>query len=83
MLQLKPRYVIAFEGSGVSERLVTEAKGRGLIVVDPLGPLGAPPGITPCPIDRLSGFVPSAPPAALSLQQPRVPASKRPVRCSG
>lgn len=43
MLDLKPRYLIAFEGSGVLERLVSEAKRRGITVVDRRGPLGMPP----------------------------------------
>ncbi|MDY7524272.1 DUF2493 domain-containing protein [Sphingomonas sp. 10B4] len=43
MLSLKPRYVIAFQGNGVTERLVIEAKARGVRVVDRRGPLGSPP----------------------------------------
>jgi hypothetical protein len=43
MLSLKPRYVIAFQGNGVTERLVIEAKNRGIRVVDRRGPLGTPP----------------------------------------
>lgn len=43
MLSLKPRFVIAFQGNGVTERLVIEAKARGLRVVDRRGPLGTPP----------------------------------------
>ena len=43
MLSLKPRFVIAFQGNGVTERLVIEAKARGLRVVDRRGPLGSPP----------------------------------------
>lgn len=34
MLDLKPRYVIAFPGNGVLERLVIEAKARRITVVD-------------------------------------------------
>ena len=40
MLALSPRYVIAFPGSGVLERLVIEAKTRRITVVDRRGPLG-------------------------------------------
>jgi hypothetical protein len=43
MLSLNPRYVIAFAGSGVVERLVIQAKQRGVAVVDRRGPLGANP----------------------------------------
>jgi hypothetical protein len=43
MLSLKPRFVIAFQGNGVTERLVIEAKARNIRVVDRRGPLGAPP----------------------------------------
>lgn len=43
MLSLKPRYVIAFAGSGVVERLVIQAKAQGLRVVDRRGPLGTHP----------------------------------------
>lgn len=43
MLSVKPRYVIAFQGNGVTERLVIEAKARGIRVVDRRGPLGTPP----------------------------------------
>jgi hypothetical protein len=43
MLSLKPRYVIAFAGSGVVERLVIDAKAKGLSVVDRRGPLGTNP----------------------------------------
>ncbi|RVT90310.1 DUF2493 domain-containing protein [Sphingomonas crocodyli] len=43
MLSLDPRYVIAFQGNGVLERLVIEAKKRGITVVDRRGPLGTPP----------------------------------------
>ncbi len=43
MLSLKPRYVIAFQGNGVTERLVIDAKKAGISVVDRRGPLGTPP----------------------------------------
>ncbi|NIJ09321.1 hypothetical protein FHS31_002953 [Sphingomonas vulcanisoli] len=43
MLSLKPRYVIAFQGNGVTERLVIDAKKAGIRVVDRRGPLGVPP----------------------------------------
>ena len=43
MLSLSPRYVVAFQGNGVTERLVIEAKKRGIAVVDRRGPLGTPP----------------------------------------
>ncbi len=43
MLSLKPRYVIAFQGNGVTERLVIDAKKAGIRVVDRRGPLGTPP----------------------------------------
>jgi len=43
MLSLKPRYVIAFQGNGVSERLVINAKEAGIKVVDRRGALGTPP----------------------------------------
>ncbi|MDI1295266.1 MAG: chromosome segregation ATPase, partial [bacterium] len=36
-------FVVAFQGNGVTERLVIEAKARGLRVVDRRGPLGSPP----------------------------------------
>ena len=42
MLSLKPRYVIAFQGNGVTERLVIDAKKAGIRVVDRRGPLGTP-----------------------------------------
>jgi hypothetical protein len=40
MLSLDPRYVVAFPGNGVLERLVIEAKSRRITVVDRRGPLG-------------------------------------------
>ena len=42
-LGLKPRYVIAYPGNGVLERLAIEAKQRRISVVDRRGPLGTPP----------------------------------------
>ena len=44
MLDMNPRYVVAFPGNGVTERLVIEAKVRRITVVDRRGPLGAKPG---------------------------------------
>ncbi|MBB4087513.1 DUF2493 domain-containing protein [Sphingomonas carotinifaciens] len=43
MLSLRPRYLIAFQGNGVTERLVIDAKKAGVRVVDRRGPLGTPP----------------------------------------
>jgi len=43
MLSLEPRYVVAFAGNGVLERLVIQAKERGVSVVDRRGPLGTNP----------------------------------------
>jgi hypothetical protein len=43
MLSLKPRYVVAFSGNGVLERLVIQAKEKGISVVDRRGPLGTHP----------------------------------------
>jgi len=43
MLSLRPRYVVAFQGNGVTERLVIDAKKQGIRVVDRRGPLGTPP----------------------------------------
>ena len=43
MLSLDPRYVVAFPGNGVLERLVIEAKARRITVVDRRGPLGTSP----------------------------------------
>ena len=43
MLSLDPRYVVAFPGSGVVERLVIQAKQNGIAVVDRRGPLGTHP----------------------------------------
>ncbi len=43
MLALNPRYVVAFAGNGVLERLVIQAKERGVHVVDRRGPLGTHP----------------------------------------
>lgn len=43
MLSLKPRYLVVFPGNGVLERLVIQAKERGVHVVDRRGPLGTNP----------------------------------------
>jgi hypothetical protein len=43
MLSLKPRYLVAFAGNGVLERLVIDAKARGVHVVDRRGRLGTHP----------------------------------------
>jgi hypothetical protein len=43
MLSLSPRYLVAFAGNGVLERLVIQARERGVRVVDRRGPLGANP----------------------------------------
>jgi len=43
MLALSPRYVVAFAGNGVLERLVIEAKARRITVVDRRCPLGSAP----------------------------------------
>jgi hypothetical protein len=43
MLSLKPRYLVAFAGNGVLERLVIQAKEKGVAVVDRRGPLGTNP----------------------------------------
>jgi hypothetical protein len=43
MLSLNPRYVVAFAGNGVLERLVIQAKEKGVTVVDRRGPLGTHP----------------------------------------
>ena len=43
MLSLDPRYVLAFPGNGVLERLVIQAKEKGISVVDRRGPLGTHP----------------------------------------
>ncbi len=43
MLSLDPRYVVAFPGNGVTERLVIEAKKQRITVVDRRGPLGTRP----------------------------------------
>ncbi|MXO71822.1 DUF2493 domain-containing protein [Alteraurantiacibacter buctensis] len=47
MLSADPRYVVAFPGNGVLERLVIEAKARRITVVDRRGPLGTCPKSTP------------------------------------
>ena len=49
MLSLDPRYVVAFPGNGVLERLVIEAKARRITVVDRRGPLGTCPKAPPTP----------------------------------
>ncbi|MDQ1159538.1 hypothetical protein QE385_003935 [Sphingomonas sp. SORGH_AS 950] len=51
MLSLKPRYVIAFQGNGVTERLVIDAKKAGIRVVDRRGPLGTAPSARKAPGD--------------------------------
>jgi hypothetical protein len=43
MLSLNPRYLVAFAGNGVLERLVIQAKDKGVAVVDRRGPLGTNP----------------------------------------
>lgn len=43
MLSLRPRYVVAFPGNGVLERLVIEAKSQRITIVDRRGPLGTNP----------------------------------------
>jgi hypothetical protein len=43
MLSLKPRCLVAFAGNGVLERLVIQAKAKGVHVVDRRGPLGPNP----------------------------------------
>jgi hypothetical protein len=43
MLSLNPRYVVAFAGNGVLERLVIQAKEKRVAVVDRRGPLGTNP----------------------------------------
>lgn len=43
MLGLNPRYLVAFAGNGVLERLVIQAKEQGICVVDRRGPLGVNP----------------------------------------
>ena len=43
MLSLNPRYLVAFAGNGVLERLVIQAKEKGVTVVDRRGPLGTHP----------------------------------------
>ena len=47
MLDLKPRYVIALAGSGVTERLVETARQRRITVVDRRGDLCTPPKAAP------------------------------------
>ena len=55
MLSLKPRYVIAFQGNGVTERLVIDAKKAGIRIVDRRGPLGNPPAALNAQRDREVG----------------------------
>ncbi|HET7575621.1 MAG TPA: DUF2493 domain-containing protein [Sphingomicrobium sp.] len=43
MLSLNPRYLVAYPGNGVLERLVIQAKDKGITVVDRRGPLGTNP----------------------------------------
>jgi hypothetical protein len=43
MLSLDPRYVVAFPGNGVHERLVIDAKAKRITVVDRRGPGGTNP----------------------------------------
>ncbi len=43
MLSLNPRYLVAFAGNGVLERLVIQAKEQSVCVVDRRGPLGTNP----------------------------------------
>jgi hypothetical protein len=43
MLSLDPRYLVAFPGNGVLERLVIQAKAKGIHVVDRRGRLGTCP----------------------------------------
>jgi hypothetical protein len=43
MLSLNPRYLVAFPGNGVLERLVIDAKAKGIHVVDRRGRLGTCP----------------------------------------
>ena len=43
MLSLNPRCLVAFGGNGVLERLVIQAKNKGVHVVDRRGPLGTNP----------------------------------------
>ena len=54
MLSLNPRYVVAFAGSGVVQRLVIQAKTKGIAVVDRRGPLGTNPKHT-ARLGRASG----------------------------
>lgn len=49
MLSLNPRYIVAFPGNGVLERLVIDAKARRITVVDRRGPLGTNPKAEPGP----------------------------------
>ena len=49
MLTLDPRYVVAFPGNGVHERLVIDAKIRRITVVDRRGPGGTDPKASAVP----------------------------------
>lgn len=49
---MKPRYVIAFQGNGVTERLVIDAKQPGIRVVGRRGLLGTPPAAQNAQRDR-------------------------------
>ena len=49
MLSLDPRYVVAFPGNGVHERLVIDAKIRRITVVDRRGPGGTDPRASGAP----------------------------------
>lgn len=50
MLALKPRYLVAFAGNGVLERLVIRAMAQGVCVFDRRGP----PGVDPKQAARLA-----------------------------
>lgn len=52
MLSLKPRYLIAFQGSGVSKKLVIDAKKAGVRIVDRRCSLGTPPAARSSNEDR-------------------------------
>jgi hypothetical protein len=52
MLSLKPCYVIAFQGNGVTKRLVIHAKKAGTRVIDRRGPLRTPPAAQNAQRDR-------------------------------
>jgi hypothetical protein len=48
MLSLSPRCLVAFAGNGVLERLVIQAREKGVHVVDRRGPLGTNPKRSAC-----------------------------------